>query len=152
MLGRQPFKRVERRLAGTGAPSTTRQIARRMSLVRRRGTAPELRVRSALSAMGLHYRTQNRDLPGKPDLANRSKKWAVFVHGCFWHQHPGCPKATVPKTNRHFWRAKFSANRRRDARVCAELLALGFSVITVWECETRTRSAIRGAAASLMSD
>jgi DNA mismatch endonuclease (patch repair protein) len=137
------FKKYERRLRGKDEPRTTAAVSKRMGLIRQRGTSPELRVRRAVAAMGWRYRTANRDLPGSPDLANRTRKWAVFVHGCFWHRHAGCPKATVPKANRNFWLAKFSANRSRDARACEELRSSGFSVATIWECQTLTNSSIQ---------
>jgi DNA mismatch endonuclease, patch repair protein len=108
----------------------------RLSGIRQAGTTPERRVRAALSACGVRYRTSNRDLPGSPDLANRRRRWAIFVHGCYWHHHEGCKRATVPSRNRSFWKAKFRDNKARDVRVVAELEALGFSVVTIWECET----------------
>lgn len=111
-----------------------RATSARMADVRREDTAPELLVRSALARSGLRFRVRNRDLPGSPDIANRSKHWAVFVHGCYWHRHPGCKRATTPKRNAEFWLAKFEANVRRDARAKAELEQLGFRVFTIWEC------------------
>jgi DNA mismatch endonuclease (patch repair protein) len=102
---------------------------------RQRDTGAELLVRSLLHRLGHRYRLGNRDLPGSPDAANRRKKWAVFVHGCYWHQHPGCPRATLPKRNREFWMGKFADNRRRDERVARELEEAGYTVVTVWECE-----------------
>jgi DNA mismatch endonuclease (patch repair protein) len=77
----------------------------------------------------------NRDLPGNPDLANRASRWAVFVHGCFWHRHSGCPRSTTPKNNRAFWVAKFDANIERDKRVRQQLRDVGFRVFVTWECE-----------------
>ncbi len=77
------------------------------------------------------------NLPGRPDFANGTRAWAVFVHGCFWHQHKECKHATVPKSNREFWESKFAANSVRDRRVARDLRARGYAVITVWECETR---------------
>jgi DNA mismatch endonuclease (patch repair protein) len=68
-------------------------------------------------------------------VANRSKRWAVFVHGCYWHHHAGCQRATVPTRNRAFWLEKFLSNRRRDRRVVSELKARGFTVAVIWECE-----------------
>lgn len=115
----------------------------RLSRIRQHGTFPELAVRRIAAAAGLHYRTRNRDLPGSPDLANRSKRWAVFVHGCYWHSHEGCSRATVPKRNRAFWKAKFVANRARDRRAVCQLRSLGFRVLTVWECEVGDTDAIR---------
>lgn len=139
---KQSFKKLERRLIAGEVPETTRLASERMSRVRQRDTAPEMRVRRALAALGWRYRIVNRDLPGSPDLANRSRKWALFVHGCYWHHHDGCPKATVPKANREFWLAKFAMNRQRDARVQSELEAAGFSVGVIWQCQTTNRTAI----------
>jgi DNA mismatch endonuclease, patch repair protein len=133
----QSFKKLERRLVRDGLPRTTPKTSARMARVRRAGTAPEIQVRRYLSSLGIRYRTRNRDLPGAPDLANRSKRWAVFVHGCFWHQHEQCKAATIPKTNQSFWRAKFTANRKRDARACQLLENMGYSVKIIWECQTR---------------
>lgn len=146
MALRQRFKKPERRLIERGQkPTTTAAISERMGRVRQRDTAAEVRVRRVVAAMGWRYRTVNRDLPGSPDLANRARRWAVFVHGCFWHQHGGCPRARIPKANRAFWQAKFSANRARDRRALAELRNKGFSVATIWECQTHDESAIRDA-------
>jgi DNA (cytosine-5)-methyltransferase 1 len=108
-----------------------------MKRVRTSDTAPELAVRAILTSMGVSYRTCVRDLPGSPDVANRKAGWALFVHGCFWHGHAGCGLFTVPKTNKRFWSEKVAANRKRDARKARALRALGFRVITVWQCETR---------------
>lgn len=105
-------------------------------------TGPERIVRGILHALGLRFRLENRDLPGSPDIANRARRWAVFVHGCYWHQHEGCPRATVPKRNRAWWRAKFRANRKRDDRKRAELESAGYRSLVVWECETRDEMAL----------
>lgn len=107
-------------------------------------------MRRLASSLGLRYRTKNRDLPGAPDLANRSKRWAIFVHGCYWHAHEHCPRATVPKRNRDFWRAKFSANRARDAKSAGDLETLGFRVMTVWECELVDLEAVKRRLAKLL--
>jgi DNA mismatch endonuclease, patch repair protein len=109
--------------------------SRKMRGVRREGTAPELAVRKIVSGLGCRYRLGSKSLPGSPDLANRRQRWAIFVHGCFWHRHEGCPKATTPKTNRSFWREKFESNRRRDRRVVQQLKRGGFRTLTVWECQ-----------------
>jgi DNA mismatch endonuclease (patch repair protein) len=109
--------------------------SRRLARFGHETSGPEQVVRGFLSAIGLRFRNQNRDLPGSPDVANRSKKWAVFVHGCYWHHHAGCRRATVPTRNRAFWLAKFQGNRTRDRRVVSRLEAAGFTVAVVWECE-----------------
>jgi DNA mismatch endonuclease (patch repair protein) len=107
-----------------------------MSRVRQRGTEAELAVAAALRRLGISYRLNVASLPGSPDFANQRMKWAIFVHGCFWHRHTGCKRATIPKTNEEFWRDKFLSNRIRDARAIRELRYLGFRVSLVWECQT----------------
>jgi DNA mismatch endonuclease (patch repair protein) len=114
-----------------------------MQRVRQHGTPAERRVAGICRKLGLRYRLNVKTLPGSPDLANKSQRWAIFVHGCFWHQHPGCPKATVPKRNAHFWREKFAANRKRDALKIEALQSAGFKVAVVWECETIDPLALR---------
>lgn len=88
----------------------------RMAGIRQKGTKIETAVANILRELDLHYRKNVKQLPGSPDFANRSHRWAVFVNGCFWHHHPGCRKATVPKSNTEFWMIKFRDNRLRDAR------------------------------------
>jgi len=114
-----------------------------MSRVRQRGTAAELVVATMLRSLGASYRVNVRKLPGSPDFANRTRKWAVFVHGCFWHQHVGCKRATVPKSNKKFWREKFTANRKRDRRAVLDLRRSGYRVTVVWECETDDDDLVR---------
>ena len=114
-----------------------------MQRVRRRGTPAETRVAKVCRDLGLFYRLNVASLPGSPDLANKSRRWAIFVNGCFWHQHRGCPKATMPKRNAEFWRQKFAANRERDARKVRILKAHGFRVMVVWECETANLDRVR---------
>jgi|GEM_PF-1697472 len=144
---RRPFKAVEKRLAGRQILLTTRDASDRMASVRRKGTEPEIVVRRAISYLGYRYTLHNKDLPGSPDLANRSHKWAVFVHGCYWHHHDGCFRATTPKSNTKFWLAKFEANKRRDVEALDALNRMGYAVATIWECECRspelTRVALR---------
>lgn len=107
-----------------------------MAKVRQSRTTPEERVAAALRDLGLAYRRNVKSLPGKPDFANRSKGWAIQVHGCFWHQHD-CKRGTMPSHNRDAWEAKFARNKQRDAEVDARLAALDLRVVTVWECETK---------------
>lgn len=114
-----------------------------MARVRQRGTAAELVVAASLRSLGASYRVNVRKLPGSPDFANRTRKWAVFVHGCFWHHHIGCKRATVPKSNNKFWREKFSANRKRDARAIRDLRRQGYRVTVIWECEIGNADVIR---------
>jgi DNA mismatch endonuclease (patch repair protein) len=144
LLQYRPFKKIEPGLVqDSGNLRTTDYISQRMGRVRQSGTTPELRVRQACSNLGMRYRTRNRDLPGSPDLANRSRRWAIFVHGCYWHRHPGCPRTTTPKTNRDFWLAKFARNCQRDCEAHAALEEAGFAVLVVWECETESADSLR---------
>jgi DNA mismatch endonuclease Vsr len=117
------------------AAGPTPETSARMARIRQKGTKIEATVAAALHNLGAHYRKNVRKLPGSPDFANRSKRWAVFVNGCFWHHHKGCSKATVPKSNRKFWVAKFRDNRRRDARCVSRLRREGYRVIIIWECQ-----------------
>lgn len=112
------------------------ETSKRMAGVRRSDTRPELVVRQQLHALGHRYRVRNRDLPGSPDIANRSRLWAVFVHGCYWHRH-GCKATTTPKRNRAFWEAKFHRNVERDRERAEALREDGYRVVVVWECETK---------------
>lgn len=109
----------------------------RMGGVRQADTVAERTVRRVLHQIGARYRTGVRDLPGSPDIANRKRRWAVFVHGCFWHRHAGCPRTTTPKRNTSFWVAKFDANRSRDRRALRALRKMGYAVCIVWECEVQ---------------
>lgn len=106
-----------------------------MSKIRSSDTKPEMILRCGLHRLGLRYKLNNSDLPGSPDLVFPKYKTVVFVHGCFWHRHPGCKDASIPKTNQSFWVAKFNENIKRDARVKEELMQKGWKVIVVWECE-----------------
>ncbi len=105
-----------------------------MSKIHSGDTKPEMVVRRLLFAMGFRFRLHDRKLPGVPDLVLRKYKTVVFVHGCFWHAHEGCPRATVPKSNEAFWREKLARNKARDEAVRGELLAAGWRVLTIWEC------------------
>src|SRR6266852_1167314 len=106
-----------------------------MSRIRGVNTTPEKLVRSFLHANGLRFRLHIRSLPGKPDIVLRRHAPIVFVHGCFWHHHQGCTSAVYPRTRWRFWRAKIDGNVKRDRKTNRRLRALGWRVITVWECE-----------------
>lgn len=111
--------------------------ARMMSANGRRDTKPELFVRRFIHARGFRFRLDVGSLPGRPDIVLRRWNAAIFVHGCYWHRHPGCRFATTPKSNVEFWTAKFDRNRERDQAAVAALLALGWRVAVVWECGLR---------------
>lgn len=107
-----------------------------MSRVRSADTTPEMVVRKAIWRRGRRFRLHPRELPGRPDIVLPRFRLAIFVHGCFWHRHAGCRKATTPKSNVSFWMEKFAANVARDRRKESELIRLGWRVATIWECET----------------
>lgn len=114
-----------------------------MRSVRRANTAPEMEVRRALHAMGLRFRLHRKDLPGTPDIVLPRYRTAIFVNGCFWHRHEDCSKSTNPRTRAEFWAKKFSENAARDLRKSYALSSLGWSVITIWQCETERREDLR---------
>ncbi|QOZ77970.1 very short patch repair endonuclease [Bradyrhizobium sp. CCBAU 53351] len=116
---------------------TTEQRSRVMSRVRGRDTAPEMTVRRIAHALGLRFRLHRRDLPGTPDLVFPKSRTAVFVHGCFWHRHPGCSRASMPQTRIEFWRSKLAGNVVRDRAASAALKKAGWKVAVVWECEVK---------------
>ncbi len=113
--------------------------SRMMSGIQGKNTKPELLVRKYLHCKGLRFRLHAKKLPGKPDLVFSKHKAVVFVHGCFWHSHPRCKFAAVPASNVDFWKQKLDANRERDQRNKRELKALGWRVLTVWECQLDER-------------
>ena len=108
-----------------------------MSRIKSQDTMPELQVRSALHRLGYRFRLHRKDLPGTPDIVLPKYQTVIFVHGCFWHQHPGCRKATIPKTNSDKWRKKLNRNIERDRQAIEQLEALGWRVKIVWECQIR---------------
>ncbi len=108
-----------------------------MSRIRSADTQPEMAVRRLLHAMGYRFRLHRRDLPGKPDIVMPRHALAIFVHGCFWHQHPSCRLASKPKTRQDYWTPKLAGNVKRDEEAQAALRALGWRVEVVWECDTR---------------
>ncbi|WP_367649397.1 very short patch repair endonuclease [Burkholderia paludis] len=109
-----------------------------MSRIRGRNTKPELVVRRVLHAAGFRYRLHRRDLPGTPDLVLPKHRTAIMVHGCFWHVHKGCRFATTPASNSEFWHEKLTRNRERDRQQVEALQSLGWRVLVVWECSTKS--------------
>jgi DNA mismatch endonuclease (patch repair protein) len=107
-----------------------------MARIKSKNTKPELAVRRALHALGYRFRLHRSDLYGRPDIVLPKHKTIIFVHGCFWHRHPGCTKTSTPKTRTDFWQSKFDANVARDQRNVEALEQAGWQVLTVWECET----------------
>ena len=111
--------------------------SRMMAGISAKDTKPERILRRALHALGFRFRLHARNLPGTPDLVLRRYGAVCFVHGCFWHRHPGCSYATTPATRPEFWQAKFDGNVERDRRSKHELLEAGWRVAIVWECALR---------------
>ncbi|WP_346897537.1 very short patch repair endonuclease [uncultured Roseibium sp.] len=109
-----------------------------MARIGSKDTKPELKVRRLLHVLGYRFRLHRKGLPGRPDIVLPKWKTAIFVHGCFWHRHPGCKDASTPKTNVEFWEKKFLENTTRDERVSNELRQLGWKVVVIWECETKS--------------
>lgn len=122
-------------LPGSTDMFTADERSRVMSRVKNKDTRPELMVRSLLHRMGYRFRLHRRDLPGSPDIVLPRHRTVIFVHGCFWHRHPGCRRATTPKNNHEYWERKFNRNKDRDEKANAALEERGWKVLTVWECE-----------------
>lgn len=114
---------------------TPAQRSERMSRVRGKNTAPEMKLRRLIHGMGYRYRLHVGDLPGKPDLVFPSRHAVIFMHGCFWHRHANCKLARLPKSKLDFWETKLEENRQRDLRYRERLMAMGWRVLIVWECE-----------------
>ncbi len=106
-----------------------------MSANKGKHTKPEMAVRKTLHVMGYRFRLHRRDLPGTPDIVFPGRHRIIQVHGCFWHQHEGCRHARIPSTRQEYWSPKLARNKERDCQVEASLVALGWQLITVWECE-----------------
>jgi DNA mismatch endonuclease (patch repair protein) len=106
-----------------------------MSLIRGTNSAPEMRLRRIVHGMGFRYRLHVKTLPGQPDLVFPSRRVVIFMHGCFWHRHPRCKLARLPKSRQDFWGPKLDANRKRDLRNQRLLKDLGRRALVVWECE-----------------
>lgn len=122
-----------------------------MSRIRSKDTGPELKVRSALHALGYRFRLHAKTLPGRPDIVLPKFKRAVFVHGCFWHRHHGCKFAYTPQSRIDFWNQKFQQNVDRDKTVFEKLHQLGWTVSTIWECETESAASLHSAIGNLVS-
>ncbi|SRR5579883_3370942 len=108
-----------------------------MAAVKSKNTAPEMQVRKMVHAMGYRYRLHDPRLPGKPDLVFSSLRKVLFVHGCFWHSHNGCKRATIPKTHAAFWKPKLLGNAARDQCNRSQLKTMGWRVLTIWQCELK---------------
>jgi DNA mismatch endonuclease, patch repair protein len=117
------------------------QRSANMRAIRSKGMKPEMAVRRLAHSLGYRFRLHRKDLPGNPDLVFTARKKTIFVHGCFWHQHPdpACKAAHQPRSNLAYWQPKLLRNAKRDAAARQELSTKGWEVLTVWECETKDR-------------
>src|SRR5687767_6374356 len=113
------------------------QRSRNMSQIRSRNTRPELLVRSALRRRKVRFSTTSQDLPGKPDLVLPEHRLVMFIHGCFWHQHPGCPRCFTPKSRLEYWVPKLRRNVTRFQAQRRQLNRLGWHVSVIWECDAK---------------
>ncbi len=116
---------------------TPAERSRRMSLIRNRDTGPERALRRILTDLGYRYRLQYDRVPGRPDVAFPGRRKVIWMHGCFWHRHPGCANARLPKSRRDFWIPKLEGNRRRDLATQERVRELGWRTLVTWECELR---------------
>ncbi len=123
-----------------------------MSRIRAAHTLPELRVRSLLHRMGYRFRVHRKDLPGSPDIVLPKHRTVVFVHGCFWHRHAECRFAYTPKSRIAFWTSKFTDNVVRDRRNVRRLIAMGWRVVTVWECQVANEERLRRSLSAALAE
>jgi len=126
---------LEKGVPWPDVPEARRKV---MRAIKSKNTKPEMAVRRLVHGMGYRYRLHRKDLPGKPDLTFGPRNKAIFVHGCFWHQHPGCRDARMPAKRLDYWEPKLTANVVRDARNLRLLRRLGWSVAVVWECQVES--------------
>ena len=131
-------------------PKIDEKRSRVMRAVKGRDTGPELIVRRALWSAGLRYRLYDKNLPGRPDIVFPSRKLVIFVNGCFWHGHAGCPRSRIPKTRTEYWTQKIEGNKRRDIAARRNLKALGWKALTIWECEIKQQEKLTRLVARVM--
>lgn len=115
-----------------------------MRAIRSKDMKPEILVRRLAHSLGYRFRLHRKDLPGKPDLAFIGKKKAIFVHGCFWHQHSTCREGRPPHSNSAYWSPKLARNVERDHENISGLTERGWQTMTIWECETKNLAALSG--------
>ena len=119
------------KVADTRTPQQRRQI---MQAVKTTSTGPELAVRRLLFSLDYRFRLHRKDLPGRPDIVFSGRRKAIFIHGCYWHGH-GCTKGQLPKSHLEYWGPKIAGNIARDKRNLADLSALGWESLVIWQCE-----------------
>ena len=115
-----------------------------MGRVKSKNTTTEMAVRRLVFGMGYRYRLHSKGLPGKPDLVFSRRNKIIFVNGCFWHGHEDCKYGRLPKSRQEFWQAKIERNRTRDKNDIATLIAGGWQVLVVWQCELKSLDVLSG--------
>lgn len=133
---------------------TPARRSKNMSAIRSKNMKPEMVVRKLVHSLGYRYRLHKKELPGKPDLVFGPRKKAIFVHGCFWHQHddPNCKDGRLPKSRLAYWIPKLERNISRDKTNLEKLEAHGWKTLVVWECETKDVSALQARISSFLDD
>ena len=121
---------------------TKEKRSQNMARIRSKNTAPELRIRKMLTKLGWKYRLHSKNLPGKPDIVVSKIKTAIFVNGCFWHQHKGCKKCTIPKSHIEHWRRKLEGNIQKQKQNIKVLHRLGWEALIIWECQTKNEKSL----------
>ena len=116
---------------------TNEQRSRCMSKIKSKNTKPELAVRKVLINLGVRYRLHDKKLPGKPDISNGKRNFVLFINGCFWHQHEGCNRSILPKSNTEYWLKKLEHNIQKQRADVEKLINLGWNVFIIWECHTK---------------
>lgn len=121
-----------------------------MSAIPSSRTGPERKVERLLKSMHCHYELNRQDLSGRPDFVLEERRSVIFVHGCFWHRHRGCSRATRPRKNRAAWQTKFQNTVLRDRRTGRRLRSSGWHVLVIWECELRPLDRVEKRIASFL--
>lgn len=124
-------------------PPVSAAIRKTMRGNKGKNTKPEIALRSLVHALGYRFRIHVRSLPGTPDLAFSRRRKVIWLHGCWWHLHPGCRYVVVPKTRTEFWTRKLTRNHERDTEHEASLKAMGWDYLVVWECEMKDSAAVQ---------
>ena len=140
-----PPDREEPRLSGAPQridPLSPEARSAQMRRVRSKDTGPELVVRRLVHSMGYRFRLHSKTLPGHPDLVFAGRRKVIFVHGCFWHRHEGCPRCRMPKSRVDFWRPKLEGNQKRDQANQLRLRELGWDYLVIWECQLKDVAAL----------
>jgi DNA mismatch endonuclease, patch repair protein len=131
---------------------TPQTRSRIMSRVRGKNTLPELVVRKIAYSLGFRFRLHQKNLPGSPDIVFPKRRTAIFIHGCFWHRHPGCNRASVPQSHTDFWQLKLGRNVERDQAAITALEEMGWHVAVIWECETTNPDTVKELLRRILSD